>query len=65
MGIYGHYVYSIAVAELAAFLELYVTQWTKRWEKSPFWQNNALFASKTQIKVFWNFFRWKVSEEDL
>ena len=24
--------------------------------KSPFWQDNALFASKTKINIFWNFF---------
>ena len=24
-------------------------------EKSPFWQDNALFASKAKLNVFWNF----------
>ena len=24
--------------------------------KNPFWQDNALFASKAKINVFWNFF---------
>ena len=33
-------------------------------EKSPFWQDNALFASKAKINVFWNFFEWRVPEGD-
>ena len=28
-----------------------------RWGKSPSWQDNALFASKAKINLFWNFIK--------
>ena len=30
---------------------------SKHAEKIPFWQDNALFASKANINVFFNFFK--------
>ena len=33
-------------------------------EKLPFSWDNALFASKAEINIFWNFFKWKVSKGD-
>ena len=33
-------------------------------EKSPFWQNNALFASKAKINVFKNLFRTEWPPKD-
>ena len=33
-------------------------------EKSQFWQDNALFASKTKINIFWKIFEWRVPEGD-
>ena len=32
-------------------------------EKSPVWQDNALFASKAKINVFLNFFEHRVPTE--
>ena len=32
-------------------------QWAKTWKKSPFWQDNALFASMAKINIWWHFFR--------
>ena len=33
-------------------------------EKGPFWQDNALFASKAKINVFWKKFEWRVPKGD-
>ena len=32
--------------------------------KNPFWQDNALFASKAKINIFGKKFEWRVLERD-
>ena len=38
----------------------HTTQWAKTRKKSPFWQDNALYFSKTNVNIFFNFSEWRV-----